>query len=460
MTRTTTTMITLATLVGCGPPAGFETSSCKDFRDSTCIQITSEEGADRLLEVVNGLVDDTVVLLGSGTFQLDNAVSIRNASGVSLIGQGMDATVLDFAGVSVQANGVDVVGDDFLIQDLTIQDSVKDGLRIEDSSDVTIRRVRATWSAGPAPENGGYGLYPVKVRRVLLEDSEAFHASDAGIYVGQCIEAIVRNNVARANVAGLEIENTQFADVYGNLVEDNTGGLVVFDLPGNPIVGRDVYIHDNIVRNNNRANFAPGGVVGQIPSGTGTFAMASRRVEIVGNTYANNNTVDIAVISGLAIQSDAMRWAIQPDQVIGDIGGLQLDAGPDGQVINFRSSEIYVHGNSHSGSGTRPDNSSVSARPLGFLIAVTYGGTPVDTVVYDTISESAFDKDDAAGNSNDNHVCVGADPGVTFASLNLPGLAQATVPNKNMTYRPAPPFVPFDCDGFRGGPIVVPTFAD
>jgi parallel beta-helix repeat protein len=447
-------------LVACGPPEGFESLSCKDFGDSTCIQVSVDEGPDRLLEVVNGLTDDTVVLLGAGTFALDNAVSIRNAAGISLIGQGMDETVLDFAAVSIQANGVDVVGDNFLIQDLTIQDAVKDGLRIEDSSDVTIRRVRATWSAGPVPENGGYGLYPVKVRRVLVEDSEAFHASDAGIYVGQCIEAVVRNNIARANVAGLEIENTQFADVYGNLVEDNTGGLVVFDLPGNPIVGRDVFIHDNIVRNNNRQNFAPGGVVAQIPAGTGTFAMASRRVDISGNTYENNNTVDIAVISGLVVQGDPMRWAILPDQVIGDIEGLQVDAGPEGEVLNFRSSEIWVHGNAHSGSGTRPDNSSVSDRPLGFLIAVTYGGTPVDTVIYDTISESSFDKDNAEGNSNDNHVCVGADPGVTFASLNLPELAEATIPNKNMTFRPPPPFAPFDCDGFRGGPVVVPTFAD
>jgi len=460
MSRALTTTVALSTLIACGPPEGFETTSCRDHRDGACLEITAEAGADALIEAVNTLDADTTIVLGAGTFLFDNQVTIRNATGVKLLGQGMDQTVLDFAGVTVQANGVDVVGDDFLIQDLTIVDAVKDGLRIEDSSDIVIRRVRATWSAGPVPENGAYGLYPVKVRRVLIEDSEAFNASDAGIYVGQCIEAVVRNNIARDNVAGLEIENTQFADVYGNLVEGNTGGLVVFDLPGNPIVGRDVFVHDNIVRNNNRQNFAPGGVVGQIPAGTGTFAMASRRVEISNNIYANNNTVDIAVISGFAVQSDASRWLITADQLIGDIDGLQLDDGEDGAVMNFRSSEVWVHSNEHSGSGTRPDNSSISDRPLGFLIAVTYGGQPVDTVIYDTIGESAFDREDPAGNSNDNHVCVGADPGVTFASLNLPELARATVPNRNMLYRPDPPFEPFNCTSFRGGPVVTPTFAD
>lgn len=451
-------LIPLSLAIACGPPEGFQTSSCRDY-DGECVEIGAEGGSDALLELVNDLSSDVTVVLGAGTFSFDNALTLRNANNVSLIGQGMDETTLDFSATLVQANGVDVVGDDFLIQDLTIQDAVKDGLRIEDSTDIVIRRVRTTWSAGPVPENGGYGIYPVKVERVLIEDSEAFNASDAGIYVGQCLGAVVRNNIARANVAGIEIENTQYADVYGNLAEDNTGGLVVFDLPGNPIVGRDIYVHDNIVRNNNRANFAPGGVVGQIPSGTGTFAMASRRVEITNNTYENNNTLDIAVISGLVVEGDAAQWTIASDSVIGDIEGLQLDESPEG-VMNYRSSEILIHGNSHSGSGRRPDNGSSSQRPLGFLIAVAYGGSPVDTVLYDTIGESAFDSEDPQGNSNDNHLCVGADPGVSFVSLDIENLAEQTIPNINTAYQPDPPFEPFDCDAFRGGPIVLPDFAE
>lgn len=459
MNRHSALLVPSILLIACGaPPEGFENLSCRDVDHANCVEVSVDGD---LIEIVNDLSDDTAVILGKGSFTFDNQVTIRNANQLSLIGQGMDETVLDFAPTEVQANGVDVVSNNFLIQDLEILDAVKDALRIEDSTDITIRRVRTTWRAEAAPENGPYGIYPVKVERVLIEDSEAFNASDAGIYVGQCVEAVVRNNIARKNVAGLEIENTQYADVYGNTVENNTGGLVVFDLPGNPVIGRDVYVHDNVVRNNNLANFAPGGIVGQIPAGTGTFAMASRRVEITNNVYENNNTVDLAVISGLAVQSNTMTWALDPNSLIGSIDGLQLDDGPDGEVLNFRSSEVYIHGNSHSGSGTRPDNSSVSDRPLGFLIAVTFAGPdPVDTVLYDTISESSFDREDPAGNSNDNHICVGADAGVTFSSLNLPALAEATVPNKSMTYRPDPPFEPFDCSGFRDGPIVRPTFAD
>ena len=42
---------------------------------------------------------------------------------------------------------------------------------------------------------------------------------------------IVRNSLAEYNVAGIEIENSSFADVYDNTTKNNTGGILVFDLP-------------------------------------------------------------------------------------------------------------------------------------------------------------------------------------------------------------------------------------
>ena len=456
-------LLSLPLAVACGGNAAFPETSCRDVDATTCIEVDPADLEANLQEVVNSLVDDTAIILGTGTFSLDNQVTFRSANDVSLIGQGMGATILDFSAMSVQANGVDAISDNFLIQDLQIVDAKKDGLRIEESEGVTIRRVSVTWSAGAIAENGGYGIYPVRSNKVLIEDSEASHASDAGIYVGQCVEAIVRNNRAFANVAGLEIENTALADVYGNLVEDNTGGLVVFDLPGNPVIGRDVYVHDNIIRNNNRQNFAPGGTVAQIPAGTGTFAMASRRVEITGNTYQGNQTVDIALLSGFVAEGDPTKWAIDEAAVVNDISGLQLDI-VDGKVMNYRSSEIWVHDNTHSNSGTRPDNGDSNKRPLGLLLAITYKGTPVDTVVYDAILESKFSATEPANNSNDNTLCVGSASGVTYASLDLANLVarseQGDLPDKSDLYRPAAPFAPFDCTGFTSGPMKLPTFLD
>lgn len=454
-------LLTVLALTACGDPA-FSERSCRDV-EGACVEVDPNDPDASLLEVVNTLVSGTTIVLGAGTFALDNQVTLRGADDIAMIGQGMDATTLDFSAMAVQANGVDAIAQGIVVQDFQIVDAKKDGLRIEDSSDVVIRRVRATWSAGPNPTNGGYGLYPVRSTRVLMEESEAFHASDAGVYVGQCVDAIVRDNLARANVAGLEIENTAGADVYGNLVEGNTGGLVVFDLPGNPVIGHDIWIHDNVIRSNNLGNFAPGGTVRQIPAGTGTFAMASRRVEVSGNTYEDNQTVDIALLSGLVVEGDPAKWAIPTDTVVNDISGLTLDTA-EGVVMNFRTTDVFVHDNTHTGGGTAPDGADLVNRPLGALLAIGYGDTPVDTVLYDAIGESAFSATDPAGNSNDHHVCVGAAT-PSYASLDLANaadrFASGDLPKLEDLYRPASPFAPFDCAGFTdGNPVSIPTFAE
>lgn len=418
--------------------------TCAEVDRTNCTEIAAGD-VQGLLDAANLLDDDSALVLAEGTWTLNNAVTIRGVTGITLIGQGMGKTVLDLGEVANQVNGVDVVADDFHIEGLTIVDAPKDGLRIEDSDGIVIRGVEATWTNENDPDNGAYGLYPVRVQHVLMEDNVASNASDAGIYVGQCEHAIVRNNQAIGNVAGLEIENTQFADVYGNEVTENTAGLVIFDLPGNPVIGRDIHVHDNVIQNNNRPNFAPGGVVQMIPAGVGTFAMASRRVEIEGNSYARNHTVDIALISGLVIEDDATQWYTPNADVVGDIAGLELESDADG-VFNFRSTDLWVHDNTHDGSGTSPDISSLAERELGFLLGVLYGETPVDNVLYDAIEESSHDPSDASGNSNDNRVCVGPAAG-TFASLNLEELASQPIPQLSTVYRPSAPFAPFDCTG-------------
>ena len=115
---------------------------------------------DSLFDTVNLLEDNMTIVLGAGIWTLDNQVTVRGATGISIVGQGMDETVLDFALEAVQTNGIDAVGDQFLVQDLTVKDAKKDGIRVEDSNGVVMRRVRATWTDEQSSENGAYGLYP------------------------------------------------------------------------------------------------------------------------------------------------------------------------------------------------------------------------------------------------------------------------------------------------------------
>ncbi len=442
---------------GPGGSADHPNVGCDDVEAANCTLIASGDSAG-LIDAVNLLTDDTAIILGTGTYTFDNQVTIRNADDVTLIGQGMGTTTLDFGAVTTQVNGVDAVGDRFHIEGLTILDARKDALRVEDSDVVTIRAVETTWSGGALSTNGAYGIYPVKCSNVLLEDSVASFASDAGIYVGQSENVIVRNNTAHDNVAGIEIENTQFADVYGNTAENNTGGLVVFDLPGNPIVGRDVWIHDNVVRTNNHANFAPGGTVAQIPPGTGTFAMASRRVVLEDNTYDGNATVDIAIVSGLVIAGNPADWAQPASSLVGQWDDLALVQMED-QVFNFRSENIVVRNNTHTGGGTNANLGEFEPE-FGALFLTVYGSETVDNVVYDAIGESMFSADDPSMNSNDNRICMGGSS-ATFASLDLehlePRVSMLELGLIDALYRPDAPYAPFDCDALEGGALVAVT---
>lgn len=125
------------------------------------------------------------------------------------------------------------------------------------SDGVIIRRLATVWETDYQPTNGAYGVYPVECKNILIEDSFVQGSADAGIYVGQSEDIVVRNNIAIKNVAGIEIENSKRADVYGNLAEGNTGGILIFDLPiGNGIYGAGVRVFDNEVIANNAPNFA------------------------------------------------------------------------------------------------------------------------------------------------------------------------------------------------------------
>jgi len=450
LARLTTIVLGVGFAAGCGDnfeAPNFPTTDCTSATTAHCLEIHGGDSAG-LVTAANSIEAGTTIVLGAGTFEMTGQLTLRTP-GAHLIGQGIDVTTLDFGATTTQGNGVDAIGNDFLIQDLTVLDAPKDGIRVEASTGVVFRRIRATWSQASSSSNGAYGIYPVKSQNVLVENSRAENASDAGLYVGQCQHVIVRNNTVTGNVAGLEIENTQYADVYGNTAEDNTGGIVVFDLPGNPIVGRDVRLRNNLIRNNNHVNFASGGTVGNIAVGTGTFALASRRVEITGNTYQGNNTVDIAVLSGLAIEQDVTKWTLPTATLSGSYADLGLlPGGPAGTIMNFRGENIVIAGNKHTGSGTRAD--AGDPLMLGLLLLLAYNGQAVDSVLYDAIGEPAFHSTDAALNSNANHLCIGGNTGGTFASMSL----ERQSPTVQIPFfRPAAPFRPFDCTALAGGPV-------
>jgi parallel beta-helix repeat protein len=255
-----------------------------------------------LIEVGQGMD----VYFEEGTYEFTSQLSIDNKRDVRILGAGREKTILSFkdqtgAGEGLLANQCTQL----LLKDFTIRDTNGDALKAKSCNEVSFVNVGTVWSGQPSAENGAYGLYPVQSTNVLIDACYAYGASDAGIYVGQSTGVVIRNCVAEGNVAGIEVENTINADVYDNQVFDNTGGILVIDLPGLTQYGSNCRVFNNNCHDNNRSNFAPvGNIVNAVPPGTGIMLLSTRHLEIFENKILDNMFVGIIMASYLMVDRE------------------------------------------------------------------------------------------------------------------------------------------------------------
>jgi len=349
-------------LMACGE-GGDGLRDARDGRQRPCSTTLSPGDDDQtllqgaLIEAESG----DAICLRDGLYKLTGQLSLDVDD---VIVRGEPDTVLDFSGQTTGANGIEVTSDAVTLENLRIENTQGDGIRATAVSDLVVRRVRVEWTGGPSPDNGGYGIYPVSSTGVLIEDSYASGAADTGIYVGQSSQIVIRNNEVTQNVAGIEIENSTDAEVYGNHAYDNTGGILLFNLPGLPVKdGKRANVHDNTVERNNHENFAESGnIVAMVPPGTGMFILASDDNEVHDNTIAENQSSGLAILSWYVAQRDE-------------------DALMDPEYDWFPERN-YVHENSFSNNGTQPNASAA-------LIAAAAGETTLADMVWDGIVDSA-----------------------------------------------------------------------
>ena len=354
-----------------------------------------DPGPDAPYELQQALIaarPGDVVELGAGVFHLRAEISVV-VDHVTIRGQGIDRTILNFADQHVGSQGLTATGDAFVLEDLAIEDTAGNAVKVLGSDGVVFRRVRTEWTNGPDENNGAYGLYPVQCRNVLIEECVAIGASDAGIYVGQSDRILVRDSRAEFNVAGIEIENSTNAEVVGCVATNNTGGILVFDLPGLQVVnGGEVLVRRNEVFGNNHPNFAPeGNIVGTVPPGTGVMIMATDRVEVTDNDIRDHGTANVAILSYLAT-------------------GRRLD---DERFDPFPEG-IHVHGNRISEGGHAP------AGEFGDMLGRVLP-RPMPDILFDGIlSPAAQASDDPWG-----VLRLGDNGEADFANFNMPDLTPA-----------------------------------
>jgi parallel beta-helix repeat protein len=357
--------------------------------------------------------DQAVINLPEGRYLLDASLWLDGKKNVTIQGAGMDKTILSFKGQISGAEGIKVTNaSNIVIRDLTVEDTKGDGIKTQLVNGISFINVKAAWTNGGKKENGSYGLYPVQCTNVLIDGCTAVGASDAGIYVGQSKHIIVKNSKAYQNVAGIEIENSWYADVFDNEAYNNTGGILVFDLPD--LVQKEggyVRVFKNHIHDNNHLNFAPkGNTVGKIPQGTGLMILATRHVEAFENRIINNISAGAAIVSYYITENPINDKSYKPFP-----------------------SDIYIHDNYFE----RPRVKATGKGRLGKMYRFKLRfGKDVPHILYDGIQ----DKD----NKNRN-ICLKNNQNATFVNMD------AENGFKNKSYD----ITPHDCEQQPIDPVVL-----
>lgn len=231
-----------------------------------------------------------------------------------------------FDGEGTRSDGVVASGNNFEMYNFAVKNYTSNGVLVEGATGVYLHDMYI--------ENTGvYGVYPVRCTDVLIERIEATLMNDAAVYAGKSENVVIRDTLTYGNVVGVELENTVNGEVYNNVARDNTVGIFIDLLPQLPSkVSLYTKVYDNVVENNNGANFGkPGSAVSLIPPGTGILVLAADEVEVYNNTIRGNKS------GGLAVFNLTIGFASN-----------EIDVGPNPE-------HVYAHDNLYENNGYDAD---------------------------------------------------------------------------------------------------------
>jgi len=378
-----------------------------------------------LLLALFEVADDAVIVMPQGNFIVSETITVSATNGVTLTGYGINETTLNFD----NAAGDDAFrfegGNNITIRDFGVYEANKNGIKVVGANGIHIAYTATVWEGPLEADNGAYGLYPLQSQNILMEHNYAFGSADAGIYVGQSNNIVVRNNTAKNNVAGIEIENSTMADVYNNLAVGNAAGILAFDLPGlEQGYGGNVRIFSNDAYANNTDNVG-NGAVGIAPPGTGMLIFAVSNVEIYNNNLTDNETSAIELASYFLADSDVENYPANY--------GLTMANGWSPLMKN-----IYMHDNLIARNGSNPRGSLLADVILGYSSPFNAKGAPqvFPAIIYGGIGELLSN----AGALVDFNGFVGSSAAADGVNYNPYSANDLICANNNVNGNPAPSY--------------------
>jgi hypothetical protein len=173
-------------------------------------------------------------------------------------------------------------------------------------------------------------------------------------------------------VSGFEIENSTRVHAVNNVSTGNTGGILVFTLPGLDVKSNsDNEVDHNVVFRNNRDNTCldPSDAVCGVPIGTGVLVLAADDNRVHDNDVRRNNSF------GIAVANFCVATQTPPDQC------AALDIQPDADGNQIVSNNVI-------GNGGDPDLARL-ASPV-FAVDLAWDGTGIDNCWADNTFNTSF----------------------------------------------------------------------
>ena len=277
------------------------------------------KNGESIQSAIDAAAAGTIIFIKSGTYS--EAVHVEKP-GIQLIGMNEGGKAVIIQNPGTEENGIEVTsnGAGFVLKNVTVQNFKENGVLLTGVDNFILDHVTAI-------NNKEYGLFPVFCHHGVIKYCSATGSSDTGIYVGQSTDISIQYNVAFANVSGFEIENCTNVEASFNESYDNTGGLLVFLLPGLTVkTASAISVIKNYIHDNNRPNFSTpaGGFEFFVPTGSGILVVGADNTTIQKNRISHNNFVGVATVSTLIIGS----LAGLPPEAFADI-----EPNPDGARI-------------------------------------------------------------------------------------------------------------------------------
>ena len=208
-----------------------------------------------------------------------------------ITGEGRGVTVLD--GTGIRAHGIYVIAGGVTVQDLTVSNFRGNGVFWDGVDGFLAQRVDAI-------RNGPYGIYAIRSTNGAFLDSYAAGHADSGVYLGEVehCNCLIDGIVSVDNLIGYSGTGASDIEMRNSHWARNAAGIVPNVLPGEPKPQLNLWIHHNVVEDNN--NETAGGRwhfsgIAHVPPGLGIVIAGGSMNRVEDNVVRNHGRAGIAV---------------------------------------------------------------------------------------------------------------------------------------------------------------------